>query len=114
MEEVQYYKTVKINEENDLALEAENGAYVNANILSQGTIDELYLSLRISSINELTKETMPIILDETFSSLFSSKYANVSSNIIGIFSFVSSFILDILSDKYNCSIVPTLKTSAFT
>lgn len=31
-----------------------------------GTIDELYLSLRISSINELTKENMPIILDETF------------------------------------------------
>lgn len=71
------YKTVKINEENDLALEAENGAYVNANILSQGTIDELYLSLRISSINELTKETMPIILDETFAYFDEKRLENV-------------------------------------
>lgn len=71
------YKTVKINEENDLALEAENGTYVNANILSQGTIDELYLSLRISSIKELTEETMPIILDETFAYFDEKRLENV-------------------------------------
>lgn len=60
------YKTVKVNEEAGLIVETENGNYVPADVLSVGTIDELYLSLRISSINELTKENMPIILDETF------------------------------------------------
>lgn len=60
------YKTVKVNEEDGLIVETENGNYVSADVLSIGTIDQLYLSLRISSINELTKENMPIILDETF------------------------------------------------
>ncbi len=60
------YKTVKVNEEDGLIVETENGNYVQADLLSVGTIDQLYLSLRISSINELTKENMPIILDETF------------------------------------------------
>lgn len=60
------YKTVKVNEEDGLIVETENGNYVPADVLSIGTIDQLYLSLRISSINELTKENMPIILDETF------------------------------------------------
>lgn len=60
------YKTVKVNEEDGLIVETENGNYVSADVLSIGTIDQLYLSLRISSINELTKEIMPIILDETF------------------------------------------------
>lgn len=60
------YKTVKVNEEDGLIVETENGNYVPADVLSIGTIDQLYLSLRISSINELTKEIMPIILDETF------------------------------------------------
>ena len=60
------YKTVKVNEEDGLIVETENGNYVPADVLSIGTIAQLYLSLRISSINELTKEIMPIILDETF------------------------------------------------
>ena len=50
------YKTVKVNEEDGLIVETENGNYVPADVLSIGTIDQLYLSLRISSINELTKE----------------------------------------------------------
>ena len=60
------YKTVKVNEEDGLIVVTENGNYVQADLLSVGTIHQLYLSLRISSINELTKENMPIILDETF------------------------------------------------
>lgn len=42
-----------------------------------GTIDELYLSLRISSINELAKENMPIILDETFAYFDNERLNNV-------------------------------------
>lgn len=42
-----------------------------------GTIDQLYLSLRISSINELTPENMPIILDETFAFFDEKRLENV-------------------------------------
>ncbi len=40
-------------------------------------IDQLYLSLRISSINELTTENMPIILDETFAYFDNNRLENV-------------------------------------
>ena len=52
------YKTVKVNEEDGLIIETENGNYVPADLLSIGTIDGLYLTLRISSIKELTKEEL--------------------------------------------------------
>ena len=71
------YKIVKVNEENGLLVETENGNYVPADVLSTGTIDQLYLSLRISSLNELTKENMPIILDETFAYFDSERLENV-------------------------------------
>ncbi len=71
------YKTVKVNESEGIVVETENGSYVPADVLSIGTIDELYLSLRISSINELTKETMPIILDETFAYFDNERLENV-------------------------------------
>lgn len=71
------YRNVKVNEENGIVLETENGNYVTANYLSQGTIDQIYLSLRISSISELTPENMPIILDETFAYFDKSRLKNV-------------------------------------
>lgn len=71
------YKTVKVNEEDGLIIETENGKYVPADLLSIGTIDGLYLTLRISSIKELTRETMPIILDETFAYFDSERLENV-------------------------------------
>lgn len=71
------YKTVKVNEENGLTLETETGNYIPATVLSQGTIDQLYLSLRISSINELTEENMPLILDETFAYFDQKRLQNI-------------------------------------
>lgn len=71
------YKTVKVNEENGLTLETETGNYIPATVLSQGTIDQLYLSLRISSINELTEENMPLILDETFAYFDQTRLQNI-------------------------------------
>ncbi len=73
------YSNVKVNEENELSLETKNGNYVQAYVLSDGTIDQLYLSLRISSIDELTKENMPIILDETFAYFDKKRLENVLS-----------------------------------
>ena len=60
------YKNVKFDEEKGLIVEAENGKYVSAENLSVGTIEQLYLSLRLSTQNELEQEPLPIILDETF------------------------------------------------
>ena len=60
------YNKVKFNDNEGLTVELENGEYVNCNKLSIGTIDQMYLALRLSILNEISKETMPIILDEAF------------------------------------------------
>lgn len=60
------YKNIKLNDDTGFMIEAENGDYIPAGQLSIGTIDQLYLSLRLSAIQEITKEKMPILLDETF------------------------------------------------
>ena len=60
------YTKVGINDEKGLIVENEFGEYIPAERLSIGTIDQLYLSLRLSMIDDLSKEKMPIILDEAF------------------------------------------------
>lgn len=60
------YNKVVVNDENGLVVEVENGAYMPVNRLSLGTIDEMYLSLRLSILSEISKENLPILLDETF------------------------------------------------
>ena len=60
------YTKVGINDENGLIVENEYGEYIPADLLSTGTIDQLYLSLRLSMIDDLSNEKMPIILDEAF------------------------------------------------
>ena len=49
-----------------MIIENNRGEYVEAVKLSTGTIDQLYLALRLSMIDELSKENLPIILDESF------------------------------------------------
>ena len=60
------YTKVTINDENGIVVENSRGEYINANNLSCGTIDQLYLALRLSMIDDLSNEKMPIMLDETF------------------------------------------------
>ena len=60
------YNNIMFNDEEGLIVELENGNYVPASKLSIGTIDQLYLSLRLSMVEELSEENMPIILDEAF------------------------------------------------
>lgn len=62
----QRYNKVTLNDENGMIVENARGEYIEANKLSTGTIDQLYLSLRLSMINDLSKENLPIILDESF------------------------------------------------
>jgi len=60
------YKKIKYTDETGLVVELENGNYIPAELLSVGTIEQLYLSLRLAILEEITLEKMPIILDEVF------------------------------------------------
>ena len=71
-----YNKTKYVDGEG-LIVELENGEYVNSNKLSIGTIDQLYLSLRLSAMQEITEEKMPIILDETFAYYDNERLENI-------------------------------------
>ena len=71
------YDKVMFNEEEGLIVELENGDYVPASRLSVGTIDQLYLSLRLSMINELSNEKIPVLLDETFAFYDDERLKNI-------------------------------------
>lgn len=60
------YKNIYIDNENNLLIEVEGGQYMPVDMLSSGTIDLIYLALRISAAKEISQETMPIIMDESF------------------------------------------------
>ena len=59
------YKNVKITD-NDIVVEVENGKYIPIDLLSTGTIDQLYFSLRMAILKEVSEEELPIFLDEAF------------------------------------------------
>ena len=76
------YSKVNINNENGLIIEMQNGEYVSAEKLSIGTIDQLYLSLRMSMVEEISKEKMPIILDEAFAYYDDERLENILKYLI--------------------------------
>ena len=71
------YKKASFDSEYGLRVEGENGEYIDTLRLSVGTIDQLYLSLRLSSMNEISKEKMPIILDESFAYYDNERLENI-------------------------------------
>lgn len=71
------YNNILFNDEVGLIVELEDGNYVPASKLSVGTIDQLYLSLRLSMVEELSEENMPIILDETFAYYDTERLENI-------------------------------------
>ena len=89
----------------------ENGEYIDTSKLSVGTIDQLYISLRLAAINEISKEKMPIILDESFAYFDTDRLKNIleylnkeySSNQIIIFTCTNreKDALDELDIHYN-------------
>ena len=105
------YNKINFIDGEGLIVELENGEYINANRLSIGTIDQLYLSLRLSAMQEITKEKMPIILDETFAYYDNQRLENIlkylstefSENQIIIFTCSNreKEILDKRNIKYN-------------
>lgn len=75
------YKNVNFNEQSGLVVETEKGDYVSASHLSVGTIEQLYLSLRLSMIKDLSSETLPIILDEAFAYFDDERLTNFLETI---------------------------------
>lgn len=71
------YNNIRLNDEEGLIVELQNGNYVPASKLSIGTIDQLYLSLRLSMIEDLSNENMPIILDEAFAYYDNERLKNI-------------------------------------
>lgn len=105
------YKKANFDSEYGLRVEKENGEYIGCNNLSIGTIDQLYLSLRLSAMNEISGEKMPIILDESFAYFDSERlenilkfiYENYKENQILIFTCSNreKEIMDKLDMEYN-------------
>ena len=71
------YNNVKINEDEGLMVELESGDYIPVNKLSIGTIDQLYFSLRLSMLDDLTEENLPILLDESFAFYDNERLENI-------------------------------------
>lgn len=58
------YNNIKINDV--IQVELTNGKLIPIEKLSEGTIEQIYLALRLSVIDQISKEKLPIFLDETF------------------------------------------------
>ena len=71
------YKNIYFNDEQGLTVELENGNYVPAERLSIGTIDQLYLSLRLAMLDSISNEKVPIILDEAFAYYDNERLKNI-------------------------------------
>ena len=105
------HENVSFDAEKGLVVEGENGEYINCNRLSIGTIDQLYLSLRLSSMQQISEEKMPIILDEAFAYYDDERLKNIlkfiddnyKENQIIIFTCSNreKNIMDELNIKYN-------------
>ena len=71
------YENIIFSDDEGLRVELQNGNYIPVSRLSTGTIDQMYISLRLSALNEMTEETMPIILDEAFAYFDNDRLANI-------------------------------------
>ena len=71
------YNNILFNDEQGLVVELPNGNYVSADRLSIGTIDQIYLSLRLAMIDEISNEKLPIILDEAFAHFDDNRLENI-------------------------------------
>ena len=71
------YCKLTFNDEQGLIVELENGNYISAERLSIGTIDQLYLSLRLAMLDEISNEKVPIILDEAFAYYDNERLKNI-------------------------------------
>ena len=71
------YHKVMIAEEGAILVELEDGRYIPIQWLSVGTIDQLYLALRVAVMQQISEESLPIILDESFAYYDEKRLENV-------------------------------------
>lgn len=71
------YTNIQLDEKDGIIVETKNGNYIPVDYLSIGTIDQLYLSLRLGAGNQITKEELPIMLDETFAYYDDERLENI-------------------------------------
>lgn len=71
------YRNIKMNINGEIIVETLLGEYINAEKLSIGTIEQIYLSLRLATIKQIAKERIPIILDETFAYYDDERLRNI-------------------------------------
>ncbi len=71
------YNNIVLNDDEGLNVELQNGSYIPVSRLSVGTIDQMYISLRLSALNEISNEMMPIILDEAFAYFDDERLENI-------------------------------------
>lgn len=76
------YNVIKVSDEDGLIVQIDNGNYVPVDRLSIGTIDQMYLSLRLSSLKEIAIENMPIILDEAFAYFDNERLKNILEYLV--------------------------------
>ena len=79
------YCKLSFNDEQGLIVELENGNYIPAERLSTGTIDQLYLSLRLAMLDEISNEKVPIILDESFAYYDDERLKNILNYLVNEF-----------------------------
>ena len=79
------YKKLTFNDEQGLIVELNNGNYISAERLSTGTIDQLYLSLRLAMLDEISNEKVPIILDESFAYYDDERLKNILNYLVNEF-----------------------------
>lgn len=71
------YKKVSLNDKEGLNVEVDNGSIIPVSRLSVGTIDQMYLSLRLSALYEISNESIPIVLDESFAYFDNERLDNI-------------------------------------
>ncbi len=71
------YNNIKFNDSEGITVENKNGQYIPIYMLSIGTIDQIYFALRLSVLQQLTTEKIPIILDEIFAYYDNGRLKNI-------------------------------------
>ena len=71
------YNDVYIDNEHNIKIKTEHGEYINLERFSTGTIEQVNLALRLAYIDTISKEKLPIILDEAFAFYDDERLANI-------------------------------------
>lgn len=71
------YQKVNFDEQKGIIVETEKGSYILAENLSMGTVDQLYLALRLGAVKEIETEPLPILLDEAFAYYDEERLENI-------------------------------------